>query len=549
MALRLTNLGTGLRDRYVRMGRLEDLEQAQTCYASACEQGQLRAPEVALTAAQSWGRWASERMAWGEAIQAFEAGIATVEQLHRTQLRRSESETWLSEACGLHMHAAYALIQTGTPVAYKRAVEVAEIGRARGLGETLARDRSDLSEIERDHPEVYTRYRAAAEELRQIDQRVRGAEGQEHQPVSGGETTDLTARILAAREQLDAAITEIRVLPGYDSFLRPPTYAEIAAVAQPGVPLVYLISTPQSSLALIVSHSTAEPEALLLDGFTEDNLNALLTTREGEEVVGGYLPGQFGDHKMVQTALNNALPLLGERLIAPLAAQLKVIGARGITLIPTGLLSALPLHAATYAVDEMPRCLLDEFDVAYAPSALVLATAQREARQRKDNVHLVGVGNPTRDLRYAGAELAAICDLLPVGAATVLYEHEARRDALWQALPSATIGHFSCHGSFATDPLDSALHLAEEDRITLRDLVAGDTAALANLQLVVLSACQTAITDFQRLPDESIGLPGGFLQAGVPAVIGTLWSVDDLSTALLMHRFYEFYLYGDRDVG
>jgi CHAT domain-containing protein len=66
---------------------------------------------------------------------------------------------------------------------------------------------------------------------------------------------------------------------------------------------------------------------------------------------------------------------------------------------------------------------------------------------------------------------------------------------------------------------------------------------------VALSACQTAITDFGRLPDESIGLPGGFLQAGVPAVVGTLWSVNDLSTALLMHRFYELHLHGDDAAG
>jgi CHAT domain-containing protein len=35
----------------------------------------------------------------------------------------------------------------------------------------------------------------------------------------------------------------------------------------------------------------------------------------------------------------------------------------------------------------------------------------------------------------------------------------------------------------------------------------------------------------------------------VPAVVGTLWSVNDLSTALLMHRFYELYLHGDDAAG
>jgi CHAT domain-containing protein len=40
-----------------------------------------------------------------------------------------------------------------------------------------------------------------------------------------------------------------------------------------------------------------------------------------------------------------------------------------------------------------------------------------------------------------------------------------------------------------------------------------------------------------------IGLPAGMLQAGVPGVIGSLWGVDDASTAMLMARFY--YLWRD----
>jgi CHAT domain-containing protein len=81
--------------------------------------------------------------------------------------------------------------------------------------------------------------------------------------------------------------------------------------------------------------------------------------------------------------------------------------------------------------------------------------------------------------------------------------------------------------------------------LTLRDLLESDAQRLARLQLVVLSACQTAVTDVQELPNEAIGLFSGFLHTGVPAVIGTLWSVDEVSTALLMTRFYDLYLHGD----
>jgi CHAT domain-containing protein len=39
------------------------------------------------------------------------------------------------------------------------------------------------------------------------------------------------------------------------------------------------------------------------------------------------------------------------------------------------------------------------------------------------------------------------------------------------------------------------------------------------------------------------------LQAGVPAVVGTLWPVNDLSTMLLMVRFYRYHLKGDETTG
>ena len=42
-----------------------------------------------------------------------------------------------------------------------------------------------------------------------------------------------------------------------------------------------------------------------------------------------------------------------------------------------------------------------------------------------------------------------------------------------------------------------------------------------------------------------MGLPAGFMQAGAPEVIGTLWPVADLSTALLAVRFHELHLCGE----
>ena len=48
-----------------------------------------------------------------------------------------------------------------------------------------------------------------------------------------------------------------------------------------------------------------------------------------------------------------------------------------------------------------------------------------------------------------------------------------------------------------------------------------------------------------QLPDEAISLSTGFLQAGVAGIVASLWPVDDLSTMLVMTKFYNLW-YKDR---
>ena len=55
---------------------------------------------------------------------------------------------------------------------------------------------------------------------------------------------------------------------------------------------------------------------------------------------------------------------------------------------------------------------------------------------------------------------------------------------------------------------------------------------------MALSACETGLSELNSLSDEFVGLSSGFLYAGCNSVIGTLWTVDDLSTGLLMGEFY-----------
>jgi CHAT domain-containing protein len=59
----------------------------------------------------------------------------------------------------------------------------------------------------------------------------------------------------------------------------------------------------------------------------------------------------------------------------------------------------------------------------------------------------------------------------------------------------------------------------------------------APVQLVVLSACQTALGKNVR-GEGLIGLTRGFMYAGASGVVSSLWKVDDEATAELMRQFY-----------
>jgi CHAT domain-containing protein len=79
--------------------------------------------------------------------------------------------------------------------------------------------------------------------------------------------------------------------------------------------------------------------------------------------------------------------------------------------------------------------------------------------------------------------------------------------------------------------------MANDEILSLRDLL---DLKLKGLRLAILSACETGIPG-TNLPDEVISLPTGLLQAGAAGVVSSLWSVADLSTMVLLSRFYQLW--------
>jgi CHAT domain-containing protein len=107
--------------------------------------------------------------------------------------------------------------------------------------------------------------------------------------------------------------------------------------------------------------------------------------------------------------------------------------------------------------------------------------------------------------------------------------------------------HIAAHARYdAADPLFSFIALASDGNEYDGNLEAQEILAdvdLTRVNLVVVSACSTAAGK-PSAGDEIVGLTQALLYAGRPAVLSTLWEIDDDATAALMDAFYEQFVSG-----
>jgi CHAT domain-containing protein len=155
-----------------------------------------------------------------------------------------------------------------------------------------------------------------------------------------------------------------------------------------------------------------------------------------------------------------------------------------------------------------------------------------------------GSGVALRRLRFSRQEAEEITRYANGSAKLQALDFAANRALATSAeLSQYRIVHFATHGIINNDhPELSGIVLSLVDEkgrpqngfLRLYDLYNLKLSA----DLVVLSACQTAFGKDVR-GEGLISLTRGFMYAGTPRVVASLWQVDDRASAELMKRFYE----------
>ena len=146
-------------------------------------------------------------------------------------------------------------------------------------------------------------------------------------------------------------------------------------------------------------------------------------------------------------------------------------------------------------------------------------------------------------LPFSAEEAEAILSVTPSGTGLKATGFRANRTTATSTdLSQYRIVHFATHGLLnSAQPELSGLVFSlvdEQGRAQDGFLRLHEIFNLKlNADLVVLSACQTGLGKEIR-GEGLVGLTRGFMYAGAPRVVASLWQVDDLATAELMKQFY-----------
>jgi CHAT domain-containing protein/tetratricopeptide (TPR) repeat protein len=484
---------------------------------------------------------------WSEALDAYRTAMNAGEQLYRAGLFTESKATEVAENAAIYRHAAFAAARLGKGT---EALLILERGKTRLLAEAL---RLRVPRPANVPDVVWSAFEEAGNAVRAVQ--IEGAtlpdEEQERDLVRMYMARGQAAR--SANAKLDAAIKRVRDYA--PEFLQEVDLQTLrASLPDERTALVAFSFTEQGSIGLVLGYLDQDVQVVEAPTFTQTDLQRLFVQWDIDgEPVGGWL-GSYNryqlEHDQVtlaawQETITNTLTELGQHVLTPVLSALPANIER-IILLPSAELFLFPLHAAPLSENGQER-LGDRYEVCYAPSVEVLVNTRAKA-MREVTPELYAVINPEADpnLVFTSIEGIAIAGLFAHGETDE--GHVGTKQRVLAGVRGRSYVHFSCHGSYNwNNPPASGLYLADES-LSLFDLQQGE-ADLSAARLVTLSACETGITDvLQGVAEEYVGIPAGFLLAGVPCVVSSLWAVPDLSTAMLMERFYRNHLNKGMDV-
>ena len=342
----------------------------------------------------------------------------------------------------------------------------------------------------------------------------------------------------AFRDHFDALQTEVRAL-------------RVAAATGEGES-GWEANAGESISGILSDRGFADGTAALHAVVTPGRIHWLLSTPQLQraipiEVSQETLQREIGQYRAALVGRDPAIDAKATKLyrmiFEPVDAELKQLGITTVLVSLDGSLRYVPLAALNDGHDWLAR--------RYAFSSFRGTEHLSASEGDPDEWHIAGFG-VTREARTksgnhfpplpaVAGELAAIVGgNNAVAAGTVLLDEQFDRTALENAiLDQIPVLHIATHFKLAPDAQDSVLLLGNGDELPLTTFRRDGDFTFKNVSLLALSACQTAVSTEANAGSEFDSMGQVAQKAGAKSVLASLWSVNDGSTARLMHAFYE----------
>jgi len=248
-------------------------------------------------------------------------------------------------------------------------------------------------------------------------------------------------------------------------------------------------------------------------------------------------------------------------------------GKQNVIIVPDNILGYLSFDALVCSqVDSLHTgynkldYLVEKFAVSYGYSATLYFSGKHHI-DAKDNILAMAPlyekykRNESNDLDMSSQReilkqitplkhtLKEVLDIGSIIPGKLLTEGNATEANFKSMSDKYKILHFAMHAIIDDDdPLTSKLIFDIDNSDTIEDGFL-NTYEIYNLdlnaELAVLSACKTGTGRLSK-GEGIMSLARGFLYAGVPGIVMTLWAIEDVSSAQIITYFYEFLTDGDK---
>lgn len=485
----------------------------------------LHAPSVEYQCHHLIGRIAQNGGRSRDALRAFRRAVKIIEGMRAGVAVDQFKATFLNDKIPIYEDAISACLAHGGSARIREAFQLVESSKSRALAEMIARFARGAQNAKRSGRTGKTaQLDKLLEDLNWYSAQVgfeddkgrdqRSAEALRHYQQAAVRCETQIARLFRLLEGSGHATADLCAM-------RTVAAKQLLEVIRPGETLIEYFTTGNELCAFVADSGRFDVvRAIALRSDVEKALAAMRFQFEKFNYGAAYVEANFSQ---LRRSTSGHLSELHRLIFSRLEPRIR---SERLIVIPHSILHYIPFHALTDGNDY----LADKYEISTAPSAVVFNLCRRRRLNARAD-RMVAVGVSERGTPHIDREISELRSLFP-NAATLTGSRATLKNFMKLA-PEARFLHVASHGYFRRDnPMFSFLKLADS-HLNFYSLL----ELQLNAEMVTLSACHTGVN--MIFPgDELHGLMRGFLNAGAPTLVASLWAVSDKSTSDFMREFY-----------